>query len=606
MALGAVQSGYAGSAYAYRRTKSVTGKGYGDTSQTAQASGEVCGNSSKIIGHGRACLRGADKNYSLKAQYAAESTEDTPIIEVTAECGGERVSYKVDVNRIDPRNASQLEMFALLSYSDDQEISDGGVLGSYGQMEVYADNAQMNGYWEGNQDWDSFVDAKHDWMDIMNRMTDDYSQAGIYSQYLNVRRLEVTLSHFSIRHVDVEHLKIEDRSADMFSKFVLKAWLETAGERFADEMDTDMFTHMTSVMIGRFKKYWDGDASGNSVEAALKAVREAMQALEYPLASELKNSSVIQEELEEEREFYQSFMDKLQKLQEEQNRESDKTQEEQNRDSDKVPEETDGTHAAEELDMIQYIRLRMKEIFVLIQNGDEEASFQIGSSSFTVKEWEEFLKKFDNAEDAIKELMREELEKRAEEAERTETAEDAEEIEKSEKAVTAVTEKETMHATGSAAAVGGDAIDALVSESTKCTYPSSVPGQKDIQYITWYTEEGIFCRKAGQSEGYEWSIAFEHKEDYRKVMEFLDRFDREDNLRFAAHENFWKDFLKGKIHIEGFMKFYEGTDHGVPDYTVTKGDSMYVDRDKLPWAKYMNFPGAKLYTREEMMRMQEE
>lgn len=415
MALGTVQSGYAGSAYAYRRTKNVTGKGYGDPFQTPQATGEARGNSSKIIGLGRAFLQDADKNYSLKAQYAAESTEDAPIIEVTADCGGERVSYKVDVNRIDPRNASQLEMSALLSYSDDQGISDGGVLGSYGRMEVYADNAQMNGYWEGNQDWDSFVDAKHDWMNIMNRMTDDYSQAGIYSQYLNVRKLEVTLSHFSIRHVDVEHLKIEDRSADMFSKFelniprnVLKAWLETAGERFADEMDTDMFTHMTSVMIGRFKKYWDGDASGNSVEAALKAVREAMQALEYPLASELQSSSVIQEELEEERAFYQSFMDKLQKLQEEQNRESDETQ-----------DETDGTHAAENIDMIQYIRLRIEEILVLIQNGDREANFQIGSSSFTVKEWEEFLKKFDDAEDAIKELMREESEKRAEEAERT-------------------------------------------------------------------------------------------------------------------------------------------------------------------------------------------
>ena len=189
----------------------------------------------------------------------------------------------------------------------------------------------------------------------------------------------------------------------------MNAWLETAGERFADEMDTDMFTHMTSVMIGRFKKYWDGDASGNSVEAALKAVREAMQALEYPLASELQSSSVIQEELEEERAFYQSFMDKLQKLQEEQNRESDETQ-----------DETDGTHAAENIDMIQYIRLRIEEILVLIQNGDREANFQIGSSSFTVKEWEEFLKKFDDAEDARKELMREESEKRAEEAERTE------------------------------------------------------------------------------------------------------------------------------------------------------------------------------------------
>jgi len=227
----------------------------------------------------------------------------------------------------------------------------------------------------------------------------------------------------------------------------------------------------------------------------------------------------------------------------------------------------------ESVDFMQFIRERMEEIFVLVQNGDTEPSFQIGGSSFTIKEWEEFLQRFDDVQDAIKELMREKAEKRIKEAKETEAAE---------------------------------GISALVSESTKCTFPSSVPGQEDIKYITCYTKEGIFCRKAGQSEGYEWTIHFENEEDYSKVMEFLDRFDREDNLRFAAHENFWQDFLKDEIDIEGFVEFFEGTDHGVPNYAISKGNSMYVGRDKMQWAKYMNPFGNRLYTREEMMKMQEE
>ena len=153
---------------------------------------------------------------------------------------------------------------------------------------------------------------------------------------------------------------------------------------------------------------------------------------------------------------------------------------------------------------------------------------------------------------------------------------------------------------------GIEEINMLISESTKCTYPASTPGQEDIMYITWYTEEGIFCRKAGQREGYEWSVYFENKEDYSRVMDFLGRFDREDNLRFAAHENFWQDFLKGEIDLDGFMDFYAGTDHGVPDYTVSRDGSMYIDREKIQWAKYMNSLGNRLYTREEMMQMQEE
>ena len=61
----------------------------------------------------------------------------------------------------------------------------------------------------------------------------------------------------------------------------------------------------------------------------------------------------------------------------------------------------------------------------------------------------------------------------------------------------------------------------IVSESTSCTYPTDSSNGEDVLHITWYTEEGIYCRKAGQTEGYEWSISFENKEQYNKVMEFI-------------------------------------------------------------------------------------
>lgn len=600
MALGGVQAGYAQTTYAYRKTTTITEEFYSDISSAAQLTEQK--NNSKVIGLTMIPYGNTNESYGMKAQYAAESTPDNPVIQVASNYGGEWVSYKVNVNDVDPRNASQLEMFALLSYSDDQGISDGGTFGSYHQLKIYADNAQMNGYWEGNGNLDSFLNAKHDWITIINQMTDDYSQAGVYSQYLSGSKLAVTLSHFSVQHMDFDNLKIEDKSADTFSYYemnipgnILKAWLEVAGESGAG-MDNDMFSHMTSVMIRRFSKYQEGCATGNSIEAALKSAREALQALEYPLTSELAGISGIQEELEEERAFYQSFIEKLKILQKEQNGEDGKVE------NTKAADDADGADTTEVIDFMEFIRKRMEEIFVMVKNGDTEASFQIGNSSFTIKEWEEFLEKFDAIEDAIRELMREEQEKRTGEAAEAEAAE-----------TTTGTAGKT-EAAGKAGAARGKAvssetvegINALVSESTKCTYPSSVPEQEDTMYITWYTEEGIFCRKAGQSEGYEWSINFENKEDYLKVMEFLDRFDREDNLRFAAHENFWQDFLKDEIDIEGFMKFFEGTDHGVPNYAVSVGDSMYVDRDKIQWAKYMNSPGNKLYTREEMMKMQEE
>ena len=128
--------------------------------------------------------------------------------------------------------------------------------------------------------------------------------------------------------------------------------------------------------------------------------------------------------------------------------------------------------------------------------------------------------------------------------------------------------------------------DLLMADSTSCTYPADQPDKEDIRYITWYTEDGIFCRKAGQTEGYEWSISFENREQYEKVMSLIGQLPSDWNLRFAAHENFWRDFLDDKIDMDGFMDFYAR-------HSITDGDSVYVDTEKMKWAEYTNPFGAE-------------
>lgn len=67
------------------------------------------------------------------------------------------------------------------------------------------------------------------------------------------------------------------------------------------------------------------------------------------------------------------------------------------------------------IDYMQMIKEKKQEIFDKVKNGDTEPSFQIGAQFFTIKEWDRFLEKFDDTEDAVKALMREEQEKRAKE-----------------------------------------------------------------------------------------------------------------------------------------------------------------------------------------------
>ncbi len=517
MAVGTVQGGYRESAYTYRSAATVTEEFYGSISFAAQETDEQ--NDSKVIGLTMIPYGNTNVSYGMKAQYGASSTAEDPVIQVTSNYDGKTVSYNVHINEIDPRNASQLEMFALLSYADDQGISDGGTFGSYQQMKVYADNARMNGYWEGNEDLDSFVNAKHDWITMMTRMQDDYSKAGIYSQFLNCQKLGETMSGFSIRFVDFENVEWEDKSAEMSLHYVgpnvvpevAKAWIEAANETGMNGMgmdDNGMLTHISSMMVQRILKWQkgegdSGDLLGDSIESALKAAKEALDDLEYPLTPELERSPQVQKELEKEKEFYRSFIARLEKLSEEKAA-SDQTVEEapENAREETAPNSVDKP----KINYMEVFREMMEEIFSKIQNGDTEQSFQIGGSSFTLKEWDKFLDNFDEIEDDIRELVKKEMEERMKEAQ-----------------------------------------NMLVSESTQCTYPSSLAGEEDIRYITWYTEEGIFCRRAGQSEGYEWTIPLKDPKDYQKIIKFLDRFDKKDDLEFAARKSFWQDFLDGKI-----------------------------------------------------------
>lgn len=235
--------------------------------------------------------------------------------------------------------------------------------------------------------------------------------------------------------------------------------------------------------------------------------------------------------------------------------------------------------AADRDELRQTILDRMEELREKIKKGELIPSFQIGSGSFTLEEWDEFLEKIDDIQDEMRRQMREE----------TGSAERPAEPEH-----TGITEEENA----------GEEMDleALMAESTMCTYPASDPEEEDVRYITWYTREGIFCRKAGQTESYEWSIFFSEPEQYDQVMTFLEKFSGMDNLRFGAHENFWQDFLEERIDTEDFVDFMQATKDGVPEYTYTVGDSTYIDKEKAKYAPYMNPFGARFYTEEEMLQ----
>ena len=76
---------------------------------------------------------------------------------------------------------------------------------------------------------------------------------------------------------------------------------------------------------------------------------------------------------------------------------------------------TAGESEKEDLSLREQIREKMQEIYDKLQNGDTETKFQSGNQEFSIKEWDNFLEKFDSVQDAIREALEEKIEKQTEE-----------------------------------------------------------------------------------------------------------------------------------------------------------------------------------------------
>ena len=187
----------------------------------------------------------------------------------------------------------------------------------------------------------------------------------------------------------------------------------------------------------------------------------------------------------------------------------------------------------------------MASLIEKIRNGTLDQEFQIGSASLTIEEWEELIDKFDNLENEMKEAVKTEIEK-IKEAERTST------IKKTDETI--------------------DITTTLISETRKTVIRDATDDKAELSYITCFTPEGIMCKRIGMEDNeYLWKMEYQDEKDYRKVMDLIDSFPDNWNLRFAPNEKFWKDYLSQRIDKEDFINnLNEYSDKGKLNLLIEK------------------------------------
>lgn len=129
-------------------------------------------------------------SYSMIAEYAEDYSKDNPIIKIYLGTeNGTVEEHYININEINPRNATEMEMFALCNYADANGMGTGDGRKSFEKLFYYRINALDNGYFDLSNGTDNFVKSKQDWVSVVTNMRGDYMGAGIYRQALDGSKL---------------------------------------------------------------------------------------------------------------------------------------------------------------------------------------------------------------------------------------------------------------------------------------------------------------------------------------------------------------------------------------------------------------------------------
>ena len=121
------------------------------------------------------------------AMYADSSTEEDPVVKVG--------KYEVHVKDVDPKHATRMEMFALLSYMDDKGLSNNHGISSFTKMKAYSSQAEYNGFVSGIEDDNLAWTEKFDWISTLNNAKETFLNiTETYKQALEIDKIVFSLT----------------------------------------------------------------------------------------------------------------------------------------------------------------------------------------------------------------------------------------------------------------------------------------------------------------------------------------------------------------------------------------------------------------------------
>ena len=164
-------AGYPLTRYETAKTKDKSDKTFTMGTATREAIGNGDGKNIGVMAIG---------NQAYLAQYSENSTPANPIVKVG--------DYEISINDVDPENATEIEMFALMSHLDKTGQSHNEGMSSFSKMRTYSQQAECNGLCSGIANANEAWNSKRDWNEIIENARKIYSQSSIPEIYALTRK----------------------------------------------------------------------------------------------------------------------------------------------------------------------------------------------------------------------------------------------------------------------------------------------------------------------------------------------------------------------------------------------------------------------------------
>lgn len=141
----------------------------------------------------------------LRCAYSRESTAENPLVEVYVK----DETYTIDINKVNPKAATNIEMFAYCEYMDDKGLMPNEGMGSYTTLMISQEMALHNGFVTDDGS------GIFDWTEIAESVKELMYRCGDMIQYMRINAVMDVID----RHLGMEKKSNEDDSIDWKSMY---------------------------------------------------------------------------------------------------------------------------------------------------------------------------------------------------------------------------------------------------------------------------------------------------------------------------------------------------------------------------------------------------